>query len=109
VSATKWRRPARPARRQRFALDTTWRRPDRQPSQLMPNLGMIGGRVQAVLGAPCGTSALLADLSLNLQSISRARIRLSVAYPLTACIRLHAVLGGVPCLETLTLPVPSLS
>jgi len=56
---------------------------------------MIGGRVQAVLGAPCGTSALLADLSLFLQNISRADIRLFVvrSNPLTAFARLHAVLG----------------
>jgi hypothetical protein len=56
---------------------------------------MIGGRVQAVLGAACGTSALLADLSPNLQSIRRARIRLSVVYALTACIRLHALVGHI--------------
>jgi hypothetical protein len=54
---------------------------------------MIGGRVQAVLGAPCGTSALPADLSPNLQSISHADIRLSAVYSLTAFIRLHALLG----------------
>jgi len=57
---------------------------------------MIGGRVQAVLGAACGTSALLADLHPNLQSISRARIRLSAVYPLTAFIRLHAMVSPLP-------------
>jgi hypothetical protein len=70
-------------------------RPNGRWSTVTLNPGMIGGRVQAVLGAPGGTSALLADLSLNLQSISRARIRLFAVYPLTAFIRLHAVLGGV--------------
>jgi hypothetical protein len=30
--------------------DTQWRRPDRQPSKLMLNFGMIGGRVHAGLG-----------------------------------------------------------
>jgi len=44
----------------------------------------------------CGTSVVLADLSPNLQRFSRARIRLSVVYPLTAFIRLHAVLGAPP-------------
>jgi len=44
--------------------------------------------------AACGTSALPADLSPNLQSTSRSRIRLSVANSLTAFIRLHAVLGA---------------
>jgi hypothetical protein len=51
-----------------------------------------------VLGAPGGTSALPADLNPDLQSISRADIRLSVVYPLTAFIRLHAVLGGISSL-----------
>jgi len=51
-------------------------------------------RLHAVLGAACGTSALLADRSPNLQSISRADIRLFDVYPLTAFIRLHALLGG---------------
>jgi hypothetical protein len=32
------------------------------------NSGMIGGRVQAVLGAPCGASALPANLNPNLQN-----------------------------------------
>jgi hypothetical protein len=45
--------------------------------------------------AACETSALLADFNPNLQSISRARIRLSVVYSLTAFIRLCAVLGGL--------------
>jgi hypothetical protein len=57
---------------------------------------MIGRRVQAVLGAACETSALLADLSSPLQSISRARIRLFDAYSLTAFIRLHAGLARLP-------------
>ena len=65
------------------------------------NSGMIGGRVQAVLGAACGTSALPADLSPNLQSISRARVRLSDVYSLTAFIRLHAVLGGFELMNKL--------
>ena len=68
-------------------------RPNGRWSAVTLNSGMIGGRVQAVLGAPCGTSALPANLSLNLQSISHTRIRLSVVYPLTAFIRLHAMLG----------------
>ena len=37
---------------------------------------------------------LLRTLSLNLQSMSRADIRVSDVYPLTAFIRVHAVLGG---------------
>jgi hypothetical protein len=49
------------------------------------NLGMIGGRVQAVLGAASRTSALPANRSPNLQSINHARIRFF--------IWLHAVLG----------------
>jgi hypothetical protein len=47
----------------------------------------------AVLGAACGTIGLLANLSPNLQSISRAHIRLFAVYPLTAFIRLHALVG----------------
>ena len=54
-------------------------RPNGRWSTVTLNSGLIGGRVQAVLGAACGTSALLADLSPNLQSIRRARIRLFVA------------------------------
>lgn len=61
-------------------------RPKRPSSALTPNSGLIGGRLHAVLGAACGTSTLLADLSLSLQSISRARIRLSVA---TSVDRFH--------------------
>ncbi len=41
-----------------------------------------------------GTSALLTNLKPSPQSISRARIRLSDVYSLTAFIRLHAVLGA---------------
>jgi hypothetical protein len=57
---------------------------------------MIGGRVQAVLGAACGTSALPADPSPNLQNISRARVRFWSVCPLQGPLsaRLHAVLGG---------------
>ena len=36
---------------------------------------MIGGRVQAVLGLPGGTSALPAYRNPNLQNISRVRVR----------------------------------
>jgi hypothetical protein len=61
---------------------------------LTPNFGSWAGRLHAVLGAACGTSALPADLSPNLQSTNRARIRLSTVYSLTAFIRLHDVLGA---------------
>ena len=49
----------------------------------------------AMLGRCLWNSALLTNLSPNLQSISRARIRLSNVYSLTAFIRLHAVLGAL--------------
>ena len=68
-------------------------RPNCRWSALTLNLGMIGGRVQAVLGAPCGASALPANHTPNLQSISRAHIRLSAVYSLTAFIRLQTLVG----------------
>jgi len=65
----------------------------------MLNFGSWAGRLHAVLGAPCGTSALPADLSPNLQSIRRVRVR-SRSVRLSASESvvgpLHAVLGGVP-------------
>ena len=78
---------------------------DQQPSKLMLNFGSWAGRLHAVLGAVCGTSALLADHRPNLQSNNRARIRLSAVYPLTAFIRLHAVLGGWPNPEAAALRI----
>jgi hypothetical protein len=56
-----------------------------------------------VLGAASGTSALPADHSPNLQSINQAHIRLSVAYSLTAFIRLHAGLGRILGLDPASL------
>jgi hypothetical protein len=47
----------------------------RQPSKRMLNFGSWAGRLHAVLGAACGTRALPADLSPNLQSIRRVRVR----------------------------------
>jgi hypothetical protein len=60
----------------------------------MPNFGSWAGRLQAVLGAPGGTSALPVNPSPNLQNISRARVRLFDVYSLTTFIRLHAELGS---------------
>jgi hypothetical protein len=49
--------------------------PERQRSKLMPNSGMIGGRLHAVLGLSGRASALTTYLNPSRQHICRARIR----------------------------------